>query len=137
MAPYALLFAFKMGPLVEHMQQNPSAMDPREFLSQIISATISSPLYYIGLIAMTYLSVNWLFALALVIDKKMGFWTAMCTSWTMVHKHWFQVFGLLVLIGLINVAGVCMCCIGALVTIPAGLAALMYAYEDIFGRKTA
>ena len=34
--------------------------------------------------------------------------------------------------GLVNLAGIMACCIGFFVTIPVSLAALMYAYEDIF-----
>jgi uncharacterized membrane protein len=36
------------------------------------------------------------------------------------------------LIGLVNVVGVLLCCVGVLVTMPIGFAALMYAYETIF-----
>jgi hypothetical protein len=58
-------------------------------------------------------------------------------SWKIVHKHWFHVFGLVVLISLLNIAGVFVCCLGWLATVPLGTLAICYAYEDIFGRKTA
>src|SRR5664280_3443728 len=67
--------------------------------------------------------------MALIIDKQMDFRTAMRTSCNRVHKHWWQVFGLVVITGLLNVAGACACCVGLLFTIPIGLAALMIAYE--------
>ena len=51
----------------------------------------------------------------------------------MVNKHWWQIFGLVILISLLNVAGLCACCVGLLFTIPIGIAALMIAYETIFG----
>jgi uncharacterized membrane protein len=50
----------------------------------------------------------------------------------MVGKHWWQVFGLIILVGLLNILGVLACCVGVLFTIPIGFAALMYAYETIF-----
>jgi hypothetical protein len=59
----------------------------------------------------------------------------MKTSWKMANKHWWHIFGLLLLIDLVNLAGFCACCVGVLFTIPIGLAALMYAYETIFGAK--
>ena len=39
---------------------------------------------------------------------------------------------LVILVGLLNVVGVMMCCVGLLFTMPIGFAALMYAYETIF-----
>jgi NhaP-type Na+/H+ or K+/H+ antiporter len=65
----------------------------------------------------------------------MDFGAAMKTSWKMVNKHWWQVFGLSILISLVNVAGICACCVGVLFTIPIGFAALMIAYETIFGAE--
>ena len=44
---------------------------------------------------------------------------------------------LLILAGLVNIPGFCVCVIGALFTAPLGLAAVCYAYEDIFGRQNA
>jgi uncharacterized membrane protein len=79
-----------------------------------------------------YLNVAWLFAAPLVIDKRMGFWNAMELSRKMVNKHWFVVFGFLIVYGLLAVSGIIACGIGILVTMPIGIAALMYAYEGVF-----
>ena len=81
-----------------------------------------------------FLQVAWLFAMALVIDRRMNFWDAMELSRKMVCKHWFIVFAFLVVYSLVVMAGVIACCIGILVTIPIGLGAWMYAYETIFSR---
>ena len=136
MFPYTYVSNSKMAPFFDHLQENPQAVNPQEMLSQMLSGfTSSMPIFFICLIPTMYLSVNWQFTVPLIIDKQMGFWTAMRTSWKMVHKHWLTVFGLLVLAGLLNVGGVLMCCVGVLVTIPLGLVAVCYAYEDIFGRQ--
>ena len=58
---------------------------------------------------------------------------AMKASWKMVNKHWWQVFGLTLLISLVNIAGMFACLVGLLFTLPIGFGALMYAYETIFG----
>jgi hypothetical protein len=84
------------------------------------------------MIPMVYLQISWSFVLPLIIDKQMDFWPAMGASRKMVSKHWWHVFGLMILIGLLNVVGVLACCVGVLFTIPIGIAALMYAYETIF-----
>jgi uncharacterized membrane protein len=75
-----------------------------------------------------------MFAMPLVIDRQMGFWSAMELSRKMVSKHWFVVFGFLIVYGLVVLAGLLGCCIGILVTLPIGLAALMCAYETIFSQ---
>jgi uncharacterized membrane protein len=93
------------------------------------------PVGLICLIPMIYLQTCWLFTLPLIIDKRMDFGAAMKTSWKMVNKHWWQVFGLTVLVGLLNLAGALACLIGLLFTVPIGIAALMHAYETIFGES--
>jgi hypothetical protein len=138
MLPYNIVSGAKMAPLMDSIRQNPGSTNPREIISHLVSSFSSSlPIFLLCMIPAMYFSVNWMFVLPLIADKKVGFWTGMTTSWKMVHKHWFQVFGLTVVMGLINIAGLCVCCIGLLVTVPLTMAAFMCAYEDIFGRKTA
>ncbi|HVM47465.1 MAG TPA: GYF domain-containing protein [Candidatus Acidoferrum sp.] len=84
-----------------------------------------------------YTSVAWMFAIPLVIDRGLGFWQAMELSRRLVTRHWFLVFALVLVVGLVSVAGVIACCVGLLATVPLGWMSLMYAYEDIFGRRTA
>lgn len=79
-----------------------------------------------------YLSVVWVFCEPLVIDKKLDFWAAMELSRKLVSKHWLTVFCLLLLSGIVMFGGLLACCVGVLVTIPIGYAAMMFAYEDIF-----
>ncbi len=82
-----------------------------------------------------YLAVAWYFCLPLVIDRRLDFWAAMELSRRVVSKHWFVVFGLMLVMGLVAAAGVLACCIGVFVTLPLALVAAMYAYEDLFGRN--
>ncbi|HEY5296617.1 MAG TPA: glycerophosphoryl diester phosphodiesterase membrane domain-containing protein [Verrucomicrobiae bacterium] len=135
MMPFKYIQAVKLDPLFAQLKNSPSA-DALNLLPQIGSAFISIlPVLFICMIPMMYLSVNWWFTQPLIIDKQMDFWTAMKASWKMVGKHWWQVFGLVVLIGLLNVAGVLACGVGWLITNPIGFAAQMYAYETIFAES--
>ncbi|MGA3163775.1 MAG: hypothetical protein ABSD77_06215 [Verrucomicrobiota bacterium] len=93
--------------------------------------------YALCLIPGIYLAVAWFFSIPLVIDRQMGFWQAMELSRKMVNKHWFLVFAFLLVYGLLSMAGIIACCIGIFVTLPIGLAALMYAYETIFSQSQA
>lgn len=144
MLPYSIVNATKMAPFMEqfeHMQRTSTPANPMEILLQMFSQmgsvfVATLPLFVVCMIVITYLSVNWIFTIPLIVDREMGFWTAMKISWKIVHKHWFHIFGLAVLIGLLNLAGFLCCFIGLLVTFPLSTTALMFAYEDIFGRKT-
>jgi hypothetical protein len=80
-----------------------------------------------------YLAVAYVFALPLVIDKKMEFWPAMEVSRQVVHRHWWSIFALVIVLWIIACVGFLACFVGALVSIPVASAALMYAYEDLFG----
>lgn len=84
-----------------------------------------------------YFATAWYFATLIVADKDMDFWPAMEYSRKVVSKHWFLVFGFLLVIGLLCVCGLIACCIGIFVTMPVGLMAIAYAYENIFVRKAS
>ncbi|MEI9960945.1 MAG: glycerophosphoryl diester phosphodiesterase membrane domain-containing protein [Limisphaerales bacterium] len=130
--PFNLMFASKAAPLLEQMRHTAPA-DMESIFSQFGSAFVGTlPIFLICMIPVTYLSVSWQFTLPLIIDKGMTFGTAMKTSWKMVGKHWWQVFGLTIVIGLLNVVGFCVCCVGLLFTVPIGFVAMMFAYETIF-----
>jgi hypothetical protein len=84
-----------------------------------------------------YLGVSWVFTLPLIIDKKMDFWPAMELSRKVVTKHWWVIFGLMLVTFLLAAAGVLACIVGVFVTGSIATAAMMYAYEDIFGERAA
>lgn len=129
--PVIILVIVKFLPLVGHLQSG--ATPDKETVEAIKSALVTClPLLLVCAIPATYLSVCWKFTLPLIMDQQLDFWTAMGASRKMVNKHWWQIFGLVILISLLNLAGLCVCCVGVLFTFPVGLAALMFAYETIF-----
>jgi uncharacterized membrane protein len=135
MIPFIVMVIIKLIPLLGQLQHlHPGTpLDPAtiDALKSVLFATL--PVAFLCAIPATYLSVCWKFTLPLIVDRRMDFGAAMKTSWKMVNKHWWQVFGLVILISLLNVAGLCACCVGVLFSIPIGFAALMIAYETIFG----
>jgi hypothetical protein len=80
-----------------------------------------------------YLAVAWAFAIPLIIDRNMEFWTAMEVSRRVVNRMWWPLFGLLILAYLIAASGLFLCLIGLVITAPIALASILYAYEDVFG----
>ena len=86
-----------------------------------------------GICGAIYLSTCWLFTLPLVADKGMNFWPAMSLSRSVVMKHWWMTLLVVIVIGLIGMAGVIACGVGLLVSGPVAFAALACAYDKLFG----
>jgi tRNA A-37 threonylcarbamoyl transferase component Bud32 len=105
------------------------------FLASLVMAVLTTAGFFCLILPGIYLVVAWTFTLALVIDKRLGFWPAMRLSRKTISKHWWKFFGFIIVLSLIKMAGMLVFFVGSLVTAPVALAALMYAYEDIFGTK--
>ena len=109
------------------------------FLQLGLGGLVSMILISIGLILCVlpgiYLAVGYTFALPLIIDKKYDFWTAMEVSRRVVQRQWWTMFGLALVLFLLNVLGLLACLVGCIVTAPLTVAAIQYAYEDVFGRR--
>ena len=101
----------------------------------LVSSILNLIAFFLCVIPMIYLTVSWIYALPLIIDRNLQFWDAMELSRKVVGKHWFITFAFLLVIGLLGACGFIACCIGLFVTIPLATIALMYAYEDIFSRQ--
>jgi uncharacterized membrane protein len=87
------------------------------------------------LIPTIYLSIAWWFTLPLIMDKRIDFWQAMNLSRKVVNKHWWYWFAFAIVMGLINLAGFALCCVGFLASFPLTMAAAMIAYEDVFSAR--
>jgi hypothetical protein len=83
-----------------------------------------------------YLTVAWtMFAGLLIMDKGLEFWPAMELSRKVVTRHWWVVFGLALVCLLLLLLGTLACIIGVVIALPVAVAAVVYAYEDIFGSQ--
>jgi len=133
-SPVFVVFGPKFLPLFHQLQaasgDQQAAVEALKSLFSLLLAAL--PWALVCMIPMIYLSVSFVFTLPLIIDQGMDFLPAMGTSWRMVGKHWWLVFGLSVLVGLVSVVGAIGCGVGILFTIPIGYAVLMCAYETIF-----
>ena len=94
-----------------------------------------SPLALLGLfvggLAVTYLSVAWIFTFPLVIDQKLGPWAAMEVSRRVVSKQWFRVFFVMLLAGILAMLGLIGLFIGVVFTMPLMFGAIIHAYESL------
>jgi hypothetical protein len=129
--------------LVNHQQLNPQELSSEatqlmQLLGQVTAMQwmVAGGVWLLCTIPQCYLQISWVFTLPLIIDKEMDFWTAMKTSWRRVNHHWWHVFGVVVVGVLVSTLGLIFCCVGALITVPIAIAALMFAYETTCsGRK--
>ena len=143
MVPFVAVLAFTLVPLFAHGQFGQPGLSQEQMVQALMNALSKVSIWplvltgFICIIPLIYLQTCWAFTLPLIIDKELNFWTAMNTSRKQVGKHWWHVFGLVILVGLLNVAGVLVCCVGVLFTMPVGFAALMFAYETIFTERHA
>ncbi len=80
-----------------------------------------------------YFGVAYSLAIPLVVEHKFDFWPALETSRRLISRDWFGFFMLNFTIVLINVLGLCLCCVGLLVTAPLSTCAIVAAYRDIIG----
>ncbi len=115
-----------VGGIVAHVHHNTTG------LPFIIAGIV---LLVAALPVAIYLSTCWIFTLPLVIDKLLDFGPAMKLSRRMVSKHWWTIFGLMIVCGLVAAAGLLACGIGLLFTAPIALGAMVVAYEEIFGAR--
>ena len=98
---------------------------------------VSQILIILGLLLLVvpgvYLMVGYILAPWFVLDRRVGFWEAMQLSRRTVQPHWFELFGLFLMIILINLLGALALGVGLLVTIPVSWCALTAAYATRVG----
>jgi len=109
----------------------------KRFLHLFLANFVMTSLIMLGFLCLilpgVYLLIAWMFTLILIIDKEMDFWPAMELSRKMANKHWWKLLLFVVTLGLLSIGGFLCCLIGVFVAAPVAFAAVMYAYEDIFG----
>ena len=65
-----------------------------------------------------YLTIAYIFTLPLIVDKGMDVWKAMELSRKMVTKHWFKVFGLMLILSIIMGLGALAFGVGLIWAVP-------------------
>ncbi|MET0378609.1 MAG: hypothetical protein ABW049_06395 [Spongiibacteraceae bacterium] len=84
-----------------------------------------------------YLMISYYLATPLLVEKNLGAWQALEASRKATTKRWFAIFGLFLLLGLINFATVFTLFIGLIWTIPMSVIAFGILYRNIFGIEPA
>ncbi len=84
-----------------------------------------------------YVTVAYLFAPYIIVDKNVDFWPAMEISRKKINKHWFGMAAFCVVLLAINIIACIPLFLGLFVTIPWTIYAVTIAYEDIFKEDSA
>jgi hypothetical protein len=87
----------------------------------------------IFIVPMAYLSVGLGFVFPLILDRRIGWQEAMRTAISTVHRQWFAVAGLVLIYTLLAIAGLFVCCVGMIFTMPLGYAVWAEGYRGLFG----
>jgi hypothetical protein len=110
------------------------------FWPLLLVSLVTSLLIGIGMILLIipgiYLSVGYLFASTLVVDRRLDFWAALELSRRTVTPLWFGCFAFLLLLLLINLAGALLLGLGLLASIPISFCAWTVAFQDLFGFRS-
>lgn len=80
-----------------------------------------------------YLTVAYVMALPLLIEKNMGVWDALETSRKAISKRWFTVFAIFILLGALFVLSAIPLGIGLIWTLPLTVLVMAVMYKTIFG----
>jgi len=108
----------------------------RHFFPLLVFTIVSTIFIFIGFLLLIvpgiYLSVAYLFAPCLIVEKNIDFWPAMEISRKKVNKHWFGMFGFSIVIIILNIIGCLPFFVGLFITIPLSTCIITVAYKDIF-----
>ncbi len=103
----------------------------------LITAVIMMALIYLGMILLLipgiYLSMAYVLAIPLVVERGLSPWQALEASRKAITQHWFKVFGLFLLLGLISMLSAIPLGIGLVWTIPLMIISMGILYRTIFG----
>lgn len=107
--------------------------------SLVLAYVIMMILIMIGLLLLVipgiYLMYAYMFAMPLIVEKKMGAWHALETSRKAVTKVWFRFFGFVWLLMLINLIAAIPLGLGWIWTLPWSVLAFAMVYIKIFGAE--
>lgn len=103
----------------------------------VITAIVMMLLIYLGMILLVipglYLAIAYMLAIPLVVERGLSPWQALEASRKAISQHWFKVFGLFLLLGLITMVSAIPLGIGLIWSIPLFVIAMGVLYRTIFG----
>ncbi|OWP49378.1 hypothetical protein [Pseudomonas nitroreducens] len=107
------------------------------FVPLFITGLAMTLLVYLGVLFLLlpgiYLSVAYILAIPLVVERKLSPWQALEVSRKAITQHWFKVFGMFLVLGVILIVSAIPLGIGLIWTLPLSIIAIGVLYRTIFG----
>lgn len=103
------------------------------FVFGVVSGLLVSLGYLLLVLPGIWFSVAILFGYPLVVFAKIEFWDSIKISAKIINKKWFNFFGLVIVLILINIVGTIPVGLGLFITIPFSFATIYACYKDIVG----
>lgn len=107
------------------------------FVPLLLFTLVGGIFIFLGFLALIlpgiYLAVAYTFAIPFIVFAKMEFWDGMEISRKLTTKNWWSIFGLSILLFLINLLGIMVLFVGLLFTVPITYCAIYAAFDDIVG----
>lgn len=102
-----------------------------------VAGLLTTLLTYIGILLLIipgiYLAIGYCMTMPLIADRRLRPWEAMETSRRAIGKHWFQVFGLLLVVGLLVGFSAIPLGLGLIWTAPWAINVIGVVYRRAFG----
>ena len=115
----------------------PATIIPKVLVMAGLPPLVSSPLTLILLLPYFFFTVCWVLAFPLVVDRGLGGVAAMKESWRLTSGNRLAIFLCFLLVGLLAIAGSCLCCIGLPVVMALTPLAVSYFYLRLTGQPSA
>jgi uncharacterized membrane protein len=107
------------------------------FVDTLLIGLLSSFFLLLGIILFFFpvflVAALYLFPCLFVIDRKLPFWDAMEASRKLALRNLAGYLGFVLLLAILNLAGLALFGVGVLVTIPVSVGAIAVAYRDVAG----
>jgi membrane-anchored glycerophosphoryl diester phosphodiesterase (GDPDase) len=85
------------------------------------------------LVAILLISVGFTFSYALIVERKLQGFDAVKLSFRAAMANFWRLFLMMILTGLLGLAGILLCYVGVFLALPISYAAIDAAYEQVFG----
>lgn len=102
-------------------------------LAAILMGVLVSIGYSLFILPGIYLSIALMLTIPLIVERKLSAWQAIVTSCRAINQHWFKVFFLYVVLGIILTLSMLLLFIGLIWTFPMFIVAQGILYRTIFG----
>jgi uncharacterized membrane protein len=134
MIPVGVVGVILLGPKFVQLAERGSVGDPSQLILSMLSEALAPLVLTVLLCAvpLAVISVRLSFTTLLVLDRRIEFWPAIKLSWQRTGMHFWSCLGTAMLTGIVVAAGVLLCGIGLLFTMPIGFACYAVAYQTVF-----